>query len=73
MSNISDLAALVGKAAADARKKDKLAVGTVTGDYVTVNGRSYRPTWGGDFNAKSGDRVDCIVDGNKCLVMRASR
>lgn len=67
---VERLAALVAKTQ---KKADTLQAGRVSGDYVIVNGRAYRPTWGGDFDVAHGDRADCIIDGEKCVVVRCSR
>ena len=71
MSAITELAAIIGKASV--RRGDKMETGRVSGSVVVVNGRSYRPIWGGDFDVADGDTADCVIDGNKCIVMRCQR
>ncbi len=71
MSAITDLATVIGKAVA--RRGDKMETGRVSGSVVVVNGRTYKPIWGGDFDVADGDTADCVIDGNKCIVMRCQR
>lgn len=73
MSSINDLANLVGRAVKKAQSGAKVQVGTVQGNMIIVNGRTYAPTWGGDFDVRDGDRADCVIEGEKCVVVRCSR
>ena len=73
MSSISDLANLVGSAVKKAQAGAKIQVGRVNGNVISVNGRTYSPIWGGDFDVRDGDRADCVIDGEKCVVVRCSR
>lgn len=44
--------------------------GRISGNSVLVNGRWYHATWGGDFDVADGQIAECIMDGNKCVVVR---
>lgn len=73
MGSINDLANVVGKAVKKAQSGAKIQVGRVAGNVISVNGRTYYPTWGGDFDVRDGDRADCVIEGEKCVVVRCSR
>ena len=45
------------------------AVGRIVGDRILVNGRYYRATWGGDFEARDGQNADCILGDGVCVVV----
>ena len=46
-----------------------IKTGTVSGDYVLINGSWMRAIWSGDFDVTDGMVAECVVDGNKCVVM----
>lgn len=46
-----------------------IKTGTVSGDYVLINGSWMRAIWGGDFDVVDGMVAECVVEGNKCVVM----
>lgn len=46
-----------------------IKIGTVSGNYVLIDGSWMRAIWGGDFDVVDGMVAECVVDGNKCVVM----
>lgn len=46
-----------------------IKTGTVSGNYVLVDGSWMRAIWGGDFDVADGMVAECVVEGNKCVVM----
>jgi len=67
MDYIGQLARTI--AAAKKNKSQTVAAGSYSGGSVIINGKHFRPIWGGDFDAADGAQVECIVDGNKCVVV----
>lgn len=66
MDYIGQLARTIAKAK---QNKQTAAAGTYSGGSVIIDGKYYTPIWGGDFDAIDGAQVECIVDGNKCVVV----
>ena len=69
MDYIGQLVRVIAGAANKKTSTQTVAAGRYTGGSILVNGKYYRPIWGGDFDAIDGSQVDCIVDGNKCVVV----
>ena len=65
MSQMQELGRLFAKRAAS----NKLPVGVVDGGYIIINNKRYRAIWSGDMDATDGQIAECVVDGNKCVVM----
>lgn len=66
MSQMQELGRLFAKGKSTS---DKLPVGVFDGGYVVIDNKRYRALWGGDLDAVDGQKVECILDGQKCLVM----
>lgn len=67
---IEQLAQLIGTAAASQPQSNKrITVGVYSGGQIQANGAWYHPIWAGDFDAVEGQFCDCVVEGNKCVVL----
>lgn len=54
-----------------AEKSDKLPQGIVDGNFIIIGHRRYRAIWTADQEAIDGQTAECLVDGQKCVVMLA--
>ena len=73
MSNISALASLIARSASARKNTDSVVVGEISGTEVKINGRKYKAIWGGDFDVIEGGKADCVLSGDKCIVLRVSQ
>ena len=57
-------------AARNSNGAGRIGTGQVQGNSVLIDGRWYNATWGGDFDVLDGMNATCVIDGNKCVVVR---
>ena len=51
-------------------ERTKISRGVVAGKQIKVDERYLAPIWGGDFDVTEGAAADCIVEQNRCVVLR---
>ena len=54
------------------KERTRISRGVVVGKQIKVNERYFAPIWGGDFDVTEGDAADCIVEKNRCVVLRTN-
>ena len=52
------------------QERTRISRGVVAGKQIKVDERYLAPIWGGDFDVAEGDATDCIVEQNRCVVLR---
>ena len=54
------------------QERTKISRGVVAGKQIKIDERYLAPIWGGDFDVAEGDVADCIVEKNRCVVLRTN-
>ena len=74
MDYIRELGSSIAVALAERAEKERTQVsrGVVVGKQIKVDERYFAPIWGGDFDVTEGDAADCIIEKNRCVVLRTN-
>jgi hypothetical protein len=74
MDYIRELGSTIAVALEERAKKERTKVtrGVVSGKQIKIDERYLAPIWGGDFDVAEGDVADCIVEQNRCVVLRTN-
>ena len=74
MDYIRELGSAIAVALEERAKKERTQItrGVVSGKQIKIDERYLAPIWGGDFDVNEGDVADCIVEKNRCVVLRTN-
>ena len=74
MDYIRQLGSAIAEALEEKAKQErtKISRGVVSGKQIKVDERYLAPIWGGDFDVTEGDVADCIVENDRCVVLRTN-